>query len=396
MSIEKIQFAVLSIFVLYTIWYQYAIGEIPYFIIICGLIMAVLIIISILKKSVCIILKPTIHILIFIAYVAITGIFLTANRAQFNSMLINVIEYLIPALSIIIYVCNDRKKFFNFLRLLLISTFALALTVIFAGSSTNTNALTVGAYNTNTLSNILIFGIVAMMLLNLELKGNKSKLFVIIVMFILTIAQVECASRRGVIVHMLILLGYVQSLLKIKYKKNAVIKLTTALIVIIGITFFIMEFGYFSDKLVVLQRFQETGATASGDRYRRIYQYNAFQLFKSSPIVGVGFNGVASKIGVYSHSLYFELLACTGLIGLVIMLSFFIKYIYIFLISSKVNKFNESLNYVVQNRIMVWFCIAILISGIAVVYIYDMIFYLMIALIICVFNVNIKNYLNKP
>ena len=85
---------------------------------------------------------------------------------------------------------------------------------------------------------------------------------------------------------------------------------------------------------------------------------------------------------MYSHSLYLELLASTGIVGSFVFLGLlFVKEI-VFLIQNSSDKCDMNIRKVISCRLVLVFIISILIGGIAVVYLYDLYFYIMISLIL--------------
>ena len=80
-------------------------------------------------------------------------------------------------------------------------------------------------------------------------------------------------------------------------------------------------------------------------------------------------------IGMYSHSFYYELLSCVGVLGTGIMFMILIRNICFFY----KNKVNEEMYRI--NLIMILFIVSLFITGFAVVLIYDIVFYVMLALI---------------
>ena len=85
-------------------------------------------------------------------------------------------------------------------------------------------------------------------------------------------------------------------------------------------------------------------------------------------------------MGMYSHSMYHELLACTGIIGTFILVGNLIFYMLrLFSDSFKID--NDYCDLKICARSMMLFVGAILLGGFAVVYIYDMYFYVILGLI---------------
>ena len=89
---------------------------------------------------------------------------------------------------------------------------------------------------------------------------------------------------------------------------------------------------------------------------------------------------MAVYAGMYSHSMYHELLACTGIVGTCILVgNLIINMVRLFIDSFKIDDGYSDLK--ICSRCMMLFVGAILVGGFAVVYIYDMYFYIILGLI---------------
>lgn len=125
-----------------------------------------------------------------------------------------------------------------------------------------------------------------------------------------------------------------------------------------------------------------TGNMIGGDAARTRYHKFAMEQFSKHPIVGVGVGGINYLQGVYSHSLFYETLGCTGLIGSLILAITFVKPLKSLIKRLFDNKKNaDQKSKVYFNKTFFIYLLAILISGVAVVMIYDFDFYISLALI---------------
>lgn len=95
------------------------------------------------------------------------------------------------------------------------------------------------------------------------------------------------------------------------------------------------------EDTAVFVRFSQLEDNTGGTDIRKSLYAEAFEVFKSSPVVGVGLNNFReySYSGLYAHSNYMELLADTGIIGFVL---FFTLYLRIWLNSNKLNKLHDN------------------------------------------------------
>ena len=154
---------------------------------------------------------------------------------------------------------------------------------------------------------------------------------------------------------------------------------------VISIIFIIAnEFSALSSSFLGIQRLQ--GLYTGGDVRRNYYHHAAIELFKKSPLFGKGLGAVSNEIGMYSHSFYYELLACTGFAGTAIMLIYIIRELICFGKNS-LKRFIKDSEIRVYSRLMFWYTCAILICGVAVVMIYDSYFYVILSILACSMNV---------
>lgn len=291
-------------------------------------------------------------------------------------------------LAIVDFVGNRRRNLKIVLIIFSSTAIVLAISLLTKGILTKTSAITVGAYNTNALSSTLILGAFTTLLLIQEAKIKPFKLILFGGVLIEFMAQIFAASRRGVGVHALMLLVYVVIASRMKIDKNRKIKLIGLFVVLFVASYLLLDyFREMINTLVVVQRFLGTASTERGDYLRETYQAIALKLFLSNPIFGVGLGGVTREIGVYSHSLYYELLACTGILGFSLMIGFFTRLLKYFIFKSKKNLYSTK-QVILENRMSMWFCLCILLSGIAVVFIYDVSLYYTFGIITAIINVN--------
>ena len=127
-----------------------------------------------------------------------------------------------------------------------------------------------------------------------------------------------------------------------------------------------------------------------GDAARARYQAFAWEQFKEHPIVGIGLGGVAYHMGAYSHSMFYELFSCTGIILACIFLVGLFHFGFSYWRMNKLYrkaKLNKEIVYVTAECLIFWLCLVV--SGYAVVMIYDYNFYFSIALLAAIYK-NIK------
>lgn len=373
-------FAALSGFFLYALFYQYAFspinGALPAF--------AVLIFLgsfSKLKTSLRF-YNPLIGIVALTIYLSTIGILFAFDRQITLKLLISHIEFLIPLLGIYIYSAGNYNKLQNLLWVIWAAISLIAISAVYYGTTTVTGAITAGTTNTlnvNVLSSFLIIGVISgLVLISTGNCSHTAKIIVIIGIIIQFVAQVNGASRRGIIVFLFILIAGIYAIVEIQYKKKPFVKVLFYLMVILGVMLIVNEVVNKPDTLLLFERFRNTGYL--GDTLRRNYQAKALELFLENPLFGQGMGAVGAYAGMYSHSLYYELLACTGICGMLLFFGAVLgnNLVFFYKISKKSILDKQ---YELLARLMCIFIISIFIGGMAVVYIYDMYFYIMLGLI---------------
>ena len=159
------------------------------------------------------------------------------------------------------------------------------------------------------------------------------------------------------------------------------------ILVVIVLVVLVANFYSLSDRYVVLRRLF-MGEYNYGDALRAKYQSSAWELFKASPIFGQGFGCVAAKVGMYSHSMYYEVLASTGIIGGTLLLLPIASNMLKFLNIAKSNKDGQLK---MECYIGASGFFAMLLSGIAVVSIFDAYCYILLGVLGALSNVTNQN-----
>lgn len=367
----------LGIFFIYAFWYQYAYNPIGMALPLMG--GAILFIALCNLKLDCRFYNYLLLVVVFVIYVAVFGLIVSRNVATSKAYVLNICEYLIPMIGVYIYIDSDYRKLLRILKMLVISITLIAFSSLLNGHVTNTGAIIIGTLNANVESSLLALGTVsAIIIFSSSQTKFYEKMILIgtILLFIKT--QIDCASRRGFVVLLFLILAGILVVIQTKYKNNKLIKCLVLLTAICALLVIITTLSETLEGSVLFERF---GSKANeGDRLRKVYQAKALILFLQSPLFGTGLGYVAVYAGMYSHSMYHELLACTGIFGTFILVgNLIINMVRLFLDSFKIDDSCDDLK--ICARCMMLFVGAILLGGFAVVYIYDMYFYVILGLI---------------
>lgn len=383
-NIDKLRLLLIGMLIFYIFCFQYVFYPINGFLTFLGAMVAVL---EILRFSIGY-YKRVGYIFTFIVITTIFGL-LTAYDINAHVRLVsNMIQYCLPMIAICGYVRNSRKKLSHILQIMSFTTIILSVSLIFNGVKfTDYGAVTIGDLNTNVLSCFLMIGLLSQLLLLCECKKTIVKVILFCGVFIELIAQMRASSRRGLVIFIFLLGVYFLLLYFVCYKKNFDMKFLLVISVIAILVVFAANFYSLADKYVILRRLF-MGEFNYGDVLREKYQSAAFELFKESPILGQGFGCVAAQIGMYSHSMYYETLASTGMVGGLLLFCPILSNMLKFFKKAKSSKDEE-----VKMKCYIGSCgfLAILLSGIAVVSIFDAYFYIMLGILGALGNVIFQN-----
>jgi O-antigen ligase len=102
------------------------------------------------------------------------------------------------------------------------------------------------------------------------------------------------------------------------------------LIVVVVLALAFISYKYllpvFENTSMYLRLYGSQAAHAAESNEGRILLYRqAYKDFLSSPFFGIGFKNFAVKHGAYTHSAYAEVLACTGIFGVLLYFTSYIK-----------------------------------------------------------------------
>ncbi len=330
--------------------------------------------------------KNIVYVLLFVLLSMILGLMFALNVNRHRSQAVDMMQLCIPMICICGYVGRSEARFRQILHIISISVLILAIMLFFKGEQfTYYGSVTLGDLNTNTFSSFLLLGLLAQLFL---ISGGTKPLIKWLLMAAIVaelIAQLQLASRRGVVIFAFMLVTYLHTVIFIRYKNKPIYKMAAIFLVACVVVALLANFTELSEKFVVFRRFQ--GEYTVGDEKRAIYQRVAWELFLEKPIAGQGFAAVSCVVGTYSHSMFYEVLACTGVIGAIIL---FLPMVAVTLWFGKQSMTVQGMEEKLRLRTMFWGIVAILLSGVAVVFIYDAIFYLLLAFIAVTCNVYLQ------
>lgn len=335
------------------------------------------------------------YILLFILMSFIMSLLIGVSPKYSTDIGLKMIEYSLTCYSIYLFVLANTNKTYHIIFFIWISIFLLSVNVMIRGEVVDyLGAIGITSLNSNEMSSFYIFMVYCAFLLY---GHSNNKLFKIIflgsIIFVF-ILQILAASRRGFIVMSLMILsilifGFIPMNNKKHSRKRMII--SSLVMIFIALSFFLLR-NYILSETILGERL--SGIMTGGDAARNNYQIFAYEQFVKHPIFGVGLGGVAYLQGVYSHSLFYETLACTGIFGTVLlfMALFYAGWQLVKLLKNPKLPFYQESYF--STKVTLIYFIALLLSGFAVVMIYNFYFYYSLIIIAIVIYLN-TNKLNK-
>lgn len=323
-------------------------------------------------------------IIVFVMISIITSILFGASASASIDTGIRMIEYCLTGLSIFLYSISSENRFKNVLLLTWASIVLLAINVFLNGTVVNyQRAIGIGSLNSNEMSSFFVLMLFCTFYLYGETSSRFQRIILWVSLFLVFFIQIQLASRRGFIVMVfMIVANIIFAVIPYSNRNNSRRRLIVySLIIIAGAIAFIELRDYILGSTVLGERL--VGTMTGGDAARARYREFAFNQFKLHPVFGVGVGGINYLQGVYSHSLFYEVLSCTGIIGSIILLTAFVnpfKELSIKLYKNR-NALESDKLKIYYVKVLLIYIAALFISGFAVVMIYDFYFYLSLGLI---------------
>ena len=379
---EKIWLILILLLIAYSFYYQYAVKTIGgLMIVLCGAIILCGCIQIFGGQKGRLEVSMMGPIIAFVILSTVLTITVTSHGLYGTDLCIRMIEYALTAYSTFLLLKNRVEYLKIVFWVICVSVTLLAITTFTRGTVvTSTGAVGIARLNTNNMSSFFILAIFACFILaSIESKMIVNFILVACVI-IITVSMVAAASRRGFIVlsafvGLSILFGIVPLKSEKNTKKRIFLYFLVILFVVIALVYVRI---YLLENTVLGSRLM--GAMNTGDAARNKYQTFARMQFQKHPILGIGLGGIAYHMGAYSHSLFYEIFSCTGIILSCFFLTAFFRYGIKFIKKQKFYKnVDKEKYYIAVEGFLYWLCI--LISGISVVMIYDFYFYLSIAIL---------------
>ena len=258
----------------------------------------------------------------FGAYSAITGIVIAADKSILTSSLITYFSFLF-VLACIVFLIKGEGNMQWLLRQLVFITILCALYTIFKGSDYYNGIIvrTMGPHNNpNTLGVLMVFGSFSLLYLSKPQIKTMLRNVVLLALFLYII--ILTGSKKALLSEGILICIWVWGFFKgMRQSERLFNRMCAYFLVAIccgAVVYYFMTYYINTSSFIRMQSLSSSGSTSS-----RMEMYKeAFVLFKTSPILGIGYNQfrVLSNFGSYSHATYSELIANSGIMGTIIFM----------------------------------------------------------------------------
>lgn len=357
-----------SILIIYILWFKEALGDYP--VILYGTFMA---------GFVCTIAELIYHremkisgipgmYIAFGIYSLISGLLVAKNFAWFTSSMMTYFAFALACFCIH-YISHTTGSFDWVMGCINISATLCAIYTLVAGVDYKTEVIvrTMSAENNpHTLGLMMTFGIFTIVVDQKKVEKRFWLNLIFLALYLIVILL--CGSRKTLIVSCILIVIWVVNILKTERNvAGRKISLYLGLIAVIAFGIYYVKTYYMASTS--FERLMMLKDTSGAANTRWELYLEAFEFWKQSPLLGIGFGQfqILSRHGYYSHSSYAEILSCTGLIGVLIFFIPLVKMTFEMINELRVRKWKNG-------RYGVALCLAMLLAewilGIGQIYIY--------------------------
>ena len=341
--------------------------------------------------------------LIFFILTFVSGLITSASVSDHVSYWISSFEYflLVPCL---MYILREQKDISKFCFLYILFAIICAVTLIihpvsyYESDSEGVRYSLSASLNVNLLGQFLTLGSwCCCVLMTIYQKFRK---FGYIVFILLFYANNLTESRKNFIAILIIFLAWF-ILCWIPDNMNNKLKIVVFSLCLVGIACYAYVHFYLGSDMAT--RMGNIFVDSSGNQNKRLDMYeSAVELFKQSPLFGLGYHAYGISIGIvgtYSHSTYAEVLANSGILGCALLFG-----MYIYSIVKIIKLLHQIRNIpaldkarkLLKSALILWIVIVFMSTG--VIYIYELICFIiwgvMFSLVRCI-EIEIKTYCNE-
>ena len=257
----------------------------------------------------------------FMIYAVLFGFFVTSYRSAFLTNIVNSVEYVVLLLTVCEVTRKEKNPGFFIVTMFCVSLMGILLALYRQQYIFNRLVISLHS-NANSLGNLCIICVCTGIYIAFTFK--KGWLALLLSLPITFYVAILTASKKALLISALVLLLYIMFRYKDWLREHfiGIVLITTliALLVFLNRNQIIHAW----ETTTVYTRIQRSSDIDVG----RITLYEeAFNVFKAHPIFGVGYRCFQfySSSGLYSHSAYAEVLAGTGIIGILLWGTFYLK-----------------------------------------------------------------------
>lgn len=258
----------------------------------------------------------------FGVYSAVTGIVVATDKSILFSSLITYFAFLF-VLACIVALIKGEGSIQWLLKQIVVITIICALYTIFKGIDYYNGILvrTMGLHNNpNTLGALMVFG--SFSLLCLSKPQLKAMFYNAIILVLFMYIIILTGSKKALLSEGIILCIWVWGFFKGMRQSERLFNRMCAYL-LVAICGCAVVYYFMTDYINTASFIRMQSLTTSGSTNTRMGMYKeAFEMFKTSPLFGVGYSQfrVLSSYGSYSHATYPELIAGSGIFGTLIFM----------------------------------------------------------------------------
>lgn len=321
----RISKLLLSIFIIYSTWYKETYGNVP-------LILYGTVILATSLVALCIIINDSklplngfiSMLFVYGIYSFVTGILISKDISWFLSLIVTYFAFILVCFDFF-YITKHENSTDWILNTFKISALLCAFQTVFFGVDYQTEVLvkTMSVNNNpHTLGLVMILGIYAFTAKKKYLDQSIFKTSIIVLFFLYVITL--SGSRTTLICAVALVIIWVLFLLNDKNRS----KFKRILVFLATISMFFIGMYYISNYFFNTAIYERLLIIGSGANTRSELFKSAIDYWKQSPIIGIGFGQyqIWSPVKLYSHSVYAEILSCTGLLGGLLFFGIMFKY----------------------------------------------------------------------
>lgn len=306
-------------YILYTYVLNYALFYIPFF---SFALLTGAVFFQLIQDNFRLRLDISMYILaLFMIYVLVTGVLVARNFDQVTKSLVSLLEYVTVFYLVVRYIQTDGKPDFPMIAFIIQALVSVAF-LIFRGSGFRRISIA-ETVNVNTIGVTLAFsiGFVLYLLIVRKPKGIKWVIDIGIIAMLMVGIMVTVSKKAilgaALLIGFWIVLCYHHTFARLKWIWKAIFFVG---LIAVGVFVYSWYTSTYALQVEVFQRRMGEMYVGDSDQMRIALIKEGFSIFSSHPLFGVGFNNARyyTSMNAYTHCLYSESLACTGLFGTLI------------------------------------------------------------------------------